>query len=266
MGLLSRASNLDEIEIKQGLAFSDFVTRYSLKKCAVLELHDSHYCISSSVGFDALSILCSNSTSDFWDGICKNQKEIYRFEGNELSPLIQLFSDKLKDELKVIFVYKNCSSKILLSLNQISEECAEAFEEINNELHSTNVMSLNPYIKENSVVLKFSLDFSEAIEIFLTSEIKDNSSLSELYGNAILNEIYNRFVCFYNCPDATVKNGKYLLKTIFITGKAYSVELITNHIILNFMEVLGNYAELVQVDYCETATSCEQIQNFLQAE
>ena len=266
MGLLSRASNLDEIEIKPGLAFSDFVNKFSLKKCAVLELHDSHYCITSSIGFDALSILSSNSTCDFWDGICKNQNELYRFEGSSISPFIQLFSDKIKDELNVIYVYKNSLSKILLSLNQISKECTEVFEEINNELHDTDVMALNPYIKENSVVLKFSLDFTEAIESFLSSEIKGNSTLSELYANAILNELYNRFVCFYNCPDATVKNNKYILRTIFITGKAFSIELIINHIILNFREVLGDYAELVQVDYCETATSCEQIQNFLQAE
>ena len=55
-------------------------------------------------------------------------------------------------------------------------------------------------------------------------------------------------------------------KNVFITGKAYSVELITNHFIFNLRDLLGNNAELIRVDFCGAATSCEQIQNFLQAE
>lgn len=266
MGLLSRASTLDEIEFKQGLAFSDFILKYSLKSSAMLEPNDMYYIITQSIDFDANSIINSFSTCDFWNGICKENQKIYNFTGNDISPLLQLFSSNMKDEIKEIYIYRNSSSKILLSLNEITKEAAEDFENITSDVHSINIFALNPQIKENTAVIKLMIDFSEAIESFIQSEIKNNDSLFEKAQMSIFNEIYNRFVCFYNLPDATVKAGKYLLKTVFITGKAYSVELITNHFIFNLRQLLGNNAELIRVDYCGAATSCEQIQNFLQAE
>ena len=266
MGLLSRASTLDENEIKQGLAFSDFILKYSLKSSAILEKNDMYYIITQSIGFDAYSILSSNSTCDFWNGIIKENQKIYKFTGNDVSPLLQLFSSNMKEEIKEVYIYRNSNSKILLSFNEISEMAGKDFENITSDAHEINIFSLNPQIKENSAVIKLMIDFSEAIESFLQSEIKNNDSLFEKAQSSIYNEIYNRFVCFYNFPDATVKAGKSLIKTVFITGKAYSVELITNHFIFNLRELLGNNAELIRVDYCGAATSCEQIQNFLQAE
>ena len=247
MGLLSRASTLDETEIKQGLAFSDFILKYSLKSSAMLEQNDMYYIITQSIDFDAYSIISSNSTCDFWNGICKENKKIYKFSGNEVSPLLQLFSSNMKEKIEEVYIYRNSDSKILLSLNEISESATQDFENITSDIHSINI-------------------FSEAIESFLQSELKTNNSIFEKAKLAIFNEIYNRFVCFYNLPDATVKADKLLIKTVFITGKAYSVELITNHFIFNLRDLLGNNAELIRVDFCGAATSCEQIQNFLQAE
>ena len=266
MGLLSRVSNLDKNQTNPGLAFSDFILKYSLKACALLERNNTEYFIRQSIGFDALSILSSISTCDFWNGICPAVNHIYKFSGNEISPLLQLFSINLKDEVKELYVYKNSSSKILISLTEISKEASEAFENINNEIHEVNVLALNPQIKENSCVLKFMLELSESIEGFLASEFKSNDNYTELFKDSILDEIYNRFISFYNTPDSSIKSKNNIIKTVFITGKAYSVELITNHLIINLKEVLGNYAELISVNYCGSADSREQIQNFLRAE
>ena len=266
MGLLSRASVLDENEVKPGLAFSDFITKYSLKKCAVLEQNNNDYFITHSIGFDSLSIISATSTSDFWNGICKQAGNIYHFSGNETSPFVQLFSEKYKYELKEIFVYKNQSSKILISFTEISNSAAEDFENISDTYHELNIFNLNSQIKENYVVLKFNLDFSEAIESFISSHNKNIPSLSKTSAKAIMDEIYNRFIFFYNTLDSTLISDEYKLKTVFITERTYSNELITNHLILNLREVLDNFAELIQIEYCQTADSCEQVQNFLQAE
>lgn len=264
MGLLSRASNLDENSIIPGLAFSDFITKHSLKVCAMLEKNNTNYCIKHSIGFDALSILSASSTIDFWEGICKNTSQIYSFSGLKLAPLLQLFSENLKYDIKELYVYKNTSSQILISLNEVTNDIAADFENINEELHSVNIQQLNPQIKENSFILKFMLNFSEAIESFLSANEKHSSFNFEEIEKVISNEIYNRFVCYYNSPDATIADGKNALKSIFITGKAFSVELIVNHLIINLKEVLGNYAELIKIDYCGTADSCEQVKSFLQ--
>ena len=266
MGLLSRASILDENEIKPGLAFSDFITKHSLKTCAMLEQVDSNYCIKHSIGFDSLSILSTLATVDFWNGICKEGQKIYKFSESERSPFLQLFSETIKYNFKEIFVYKSQGSHILLSLNPITDIIAQDFELLDDGIHCVNVFSLNPQIKENSTVLQFTLDLSEAIDSFLSAELKSNDSLKKLAAASITDEIYNRFSNYYNSPDTVIKSENGIIKTVFITGKAYSVELITNHLILNLKEVLGNYAELIMVEYCGTADSCEQIKKFLQVE
>ena len=266
MGLLSRASTLDENNIKEGLAFSDFILKYSFKNIAMLEQYDSCYFITQSIGFDAASIIKSNSSSDFWNGICKENHKIIKFSGDEITPLFQFFSTEMKDKIEALFVYRSRTNKILFSLSEISDGAAEDFENITCESHPINIQALNPHIKENSAVIKLMINFSESIESFLNSEIESENSLYNIIKNSIFNEIYNRFICYYNFPDASIKSNNLILKTIFITGKAYSVELITNHFIFNFRELLGNKADLIRVDYCGPATSCEQIQNFLQAE
>ena len=266
MGLLSRASNLDETESKSGLAFSDFITKYSLKNCAVLEQNNSDYLITHSIGFDSHSILNATSTCDFWNGICKQSGKIYNFSGDEISPFLQLFSEKLKYEIKTIFVYKNSASKILLSSNEILQNAANDFEKLSDLRHSINILNLNSQIKEKSLVLKFSLDFNEAIESFLSTEAKNLTASYKLYSRAIMDEVYNRFVCFYNTLDSSALTENNLLKTVFVVDKAFSTELIINHLILNLREVIDNFAELIQFENCGTADSCEQIQNFLQAE
>ena len=90
----------------------------------MLEQNDMYYIITQSIDFDAYSIISSNSTFDFWNGICKENNKIYKFSGNNVSPLLQLFSSKMKDEIKEVYIYRNSDSKILLSLNEISESAA----------------------------------------------------------------------------------------------------------------------------------------------
>ena len=48
--------------------------------------------------------------------------------------------------------------------------------------------------------------------------------------------------------------------------KAYSVELIKNHLINSLKEILDNYACQIKIDYNGTADSCDKIESFLQAE
>ena len=266
MGLLSRASTLDEKEITKKLAFTDFIIKHSLKACAMLVQDDVHYLINQSIGFDALSHIKSFSTSDFWNGIFKDSHKIHNFSGSELSPLLQLFSDSLKEQLKELYLYKNSNSDILLSFEEITSDMAKDFENIAVQTHSINIRELNPNIAEGSVLSEFIINCSEAIDSLILSELSSDKEHKAEFQKSIMNEIYNRFSCIYNYPDSTVISDETSLKTIFITDKTYSVDLLTNHIILNLREVLANHAELIEVEYCGKADSCEQIENFLQAE
>ena len=265
MGLLSRANTLDEIKSNPGLVFSDFIIKHSLKTAALLEKKDSNYCVTNSIGFDAESILSATSTSDFWDGICKTSGQVYSFKNSEKTQLLQLFSFNQKDNLQELSVYKNSGSKILLCSGTLTDAAAKDFEAISNDKHKNDILKLNPLIKENSVVLLLKIDFSEAIKSFYLSQ-KDKISDLDFYTQSLMNELYNRFNCRYNIPDTTLQINPVTLKTVFITDKEYSVELVTHHIILNLKEVLNSHTDFIQICFAGRADSCDKIQSFLQAE
>lgn len=265
MGLLSRANTLDELKSNPGLAFSDFINKHSLKISALLEKKASDYIVTNSIGLDAESIITATSTPDFWEGICKNSGQIYTFKDSEKTKLLQLFSFNLKENLQELSVYKNKASQILISSGSLTEQAAKDFEAISSNQHKNNYLNLNPLIKENSVVLLLKIDFSEAIKAYYSSA-KDKISDFELFNKALMKELYNRFCCRYNISDTTIQTNQFALKTVIITNKEYSVELITHHIILNLKEVLNDNADFTQICFSGTADSCEKIKSFLMAE
>ena len=268
MGLLSLASNLDETSVNPGLAFSNFILKHSIKCGAILEKTNADYYITDSIGFDGHSIICAVATADFWKGLCPEAKKIKKKKKNDntLSPLLQLFSENLKDLLTNLSIYKNASNQILICNSNIDKAVTDDFDKIkSSEKHDNNIDKLNSLIKENTFVLKFILDFEEAAESFISSESKTNLD-STILKKAIFNECYNRIISIYNISDATKKTSDYQLKTVFIENKNYSIEMITNHLILNLREVLQDYAELTQIEYTGTANSYSETKDFLQAE
>lgn len=266
MGLLSRASTLDNAVTLPGLAFSDFINKHSLKICAVLEQKDSNYCVADSIGFDAFSIATATSTVDFWAGICREGGKIFSYSGDEKAPLLQLFSFNQKDSFQEFSVYKNHNNKILLSSGQLSDEAVKDFENISDKDHQNNILSLNPLLQKGSEVLLLKLDILDAAKNFYESEYNNQLLNFECFLKGLLNEIYNRFACRYNISDTTIKVNAHSIKTVIFTDKAYSVELIKNHLINNLKDILDNYAAQIQIDYSGTADSCDKIESFLQAE
>ena len=266
MGLLSRANTLDKTEKNPGLAFYDFIKKHSIKKCALLEKNASNYIVKNSIGFDAQNILSATSTIDFWAGICKESGKIYTYSNEDKGPLLQLFSFNLKDTIQEVYVYKNSSLQILLSLEKLSDSAVKDFETISNLESKNNVQNLNPLIKEGSVILLFKIDISKAAQTFYSSKSTNTTLDFDLFSKALINEIYNRFISYYNISDSTIKENTYSLKTLFITEKTFSEELIINHIKLNLKEVLENYTDSLQITFAGSANSCEEIQSFFQAE
>ncbi len=266
MGLLSRASTLETTDIKPGLAFSDFINKHSIKTCALLEKHEADYIVTNSIGFDVHSIVSAVSTVDFWNGICKSDNKIFSFSGLQKSALLQLFSSSLKENLDVISTYRNSKGNILLCEGNITVEAAKDFELISNIDHQNDIQQINAQIKDGSVVLLFKINFSDAVKACYEKEFNNSNLEYSNFERAVFNEIYNRFCCNYNISDATIKNGINKLKTVFVTDKAYSVNLITHHIVLNLKETLEAYTDMIQIDFAGTADSCEKIQLFLQAE
>ena len=267
MGLLSMASHLDDIP-KQGLAFSDFILKYNFKNCALLEKSDNDFLISNSIGFDGESIICASSTSDFWDGICPVKNKVYSLsqKDNSNAPLLQLFSQNHKDLAKEVNICRSPDNKIILVCNSLlSDEAVKDFALIDSSRHKCNTDSLNKIFKDSSVLETFQINLCEAAESFsLSSKLKGKNK--DLIENAIFNEFYNRFITIYNNKDASAYYDDGIINTVFILDKAYSTELIVNHLILNFREVLGTYADLAKINNLGKAETYKALADFLQAE
>ncbi len=267
MGLLSIASHLDD-NPKQGLAFSDFILKYNFKICALLEKTDNDFFISQSIGFDGKSICEAVSTSDFWKGICPLNNRLYHLsiKDKSIAPLLQLFSQNLKDNAREISIYRISENQIFLLVNTpFSEEAQKESSSLDSQRHKCDINSLNKFFKESSVLERFQINLSEAIDSFLfIAKIKGKNK--SIIQDAIFNEFYNRFICIYNNKDATACSENGILNTVFIMDKAYSTELIINHLILNFREVLANYADLAKINNLGKAKTFKDIADFLQAD
>lgn len=170
----------------------------------------------------------------------------------------------MKDQISDLYVCRALNSKILISFEELSPEAARDFENISNENHKCNLQKLNPFIKEDSILLKFNIDCSKTIAAFLAQEnVKENQS--EI-AQSIFKEFYNRMVCFYNKVDATAAFDGYQLKTVFICDKTYSQTLIEKHLKLNLQAITKGPSDLIKIDFLGKADSYNDIKQFLQAE
>ncbi len=117
VGLLARAEEFENSkqtskEIKKlPLTFVSFAQKNFFSVCGILSNKNDFYYLKKSFGLDLKSIENSVSTKDFWDGIINDKTSWNVFEGEKLNPFFQLFSEKIKENLKKIailpFVHEN---------------------------------------------------------------------------------------------------------------------------------------------------------------
>lgn len=109
-GLLARAEEFENSkqtskEIKKvPLTFVSFAQKNFFNVCGILSAKNDFYYLRKSSGLDLKSIENSVSTKDFWNGIIDDNNKWNIFEGESLNPFFQLFSDKIKENLKKIAI------------------------------------------------------------------------------------------------------------------------------------------------------------------
>ena len=263
MGLLSKANLVD---LNTRLAFSDFIINNNIKFFAIFEKLNQDYLIKNSLGFDGNSIFESISTVDFWNGICKENKSIYNFNSLEsTNPLLQFFSIKIKDDIKSVSVCK-CDNNILMLCNQeITNSILEDFSNLDFEEKLTDISKLENLIAENSNIYNIELDFDEAIQTFIYTNL-NKKEYSKKLSESLFNELSNRIFFQFNIPDASVKLFDNKIKTVFISNYKIARELLINHLILNYKEVVDNAAEVINIDLSDQAKSYSDIKEFLKVE
>ena len=263
MGLLTKANLVD---LNTRLAFSDFVYKYELNSFSIFSKIENDYYISNSLGMDGVSIIGSTSTPDFWKGICKNLDTVYNFDSSDkANPLLQFFSFKLKDEIRTISVCRTSKNILMLCNKQITSEMLRDYLMIDDTKSLLDVSKLNNLISKSSILCKVQIDFDEAIQTFIYTKLT-KKDYAELFSKSLFNELSNRILFAYNEANTSVKSFDNKIKTVFIANTSLSKEILINHLILNYKDVLENAAEVINIDFLGNAESFSELKDFLQVE
>ena len=237
------------------LDFFEFIEKYNLSLCSYLQVQDNFYCITKSFGFDGKSICQSYSTKDFWDGTIKEKNNLYTFEqdSSDILPFYQFFSDKLKEKIERLFIYKLDDDSIFIFA---SNKAYSIPETLIYDLQNTAFEG--DFIKNNSSAqsgpaFEYEINLFEAIESFILANAKANKVLI----NAISEQLYINLSLYFPKPNIITKkeNGIYQVKVF--SSQALPIELFTAHLQNQIKFVLDNHSELISI---------ELLNNTLQAE
>ncbi len=263
MGLLTKANLID---LNKRLAFSDFILKYKIKIFAIFKKKENSFFVQNSLGLDGKSILESISTEDFWKGCCKDINTVYNFNINQKdNPLLQFFSFKIIEDIKVISVVRKEDSIFLLGNIEITEDILKDYSTLDYTPTLFSESKLQTLINENSIFYKLDIDFDDAIQTYLYTNL-NNKNYTKDFSLSLFNELSNRIMFAYNSPDTSVKAFNNRIKTVFISNQPISKELLTNHLILNYTSVIDNAAEVINIEYCGMAETFNEIKDFLKVE
>lgn len=263
MGLLSKAS---EFTKESKLPFSEFILKNNVEIFAIFELDNNHYQIMNSIGFDGSSLLSSNSSADFWNGICVKENEIYNFNiiQKKENPLLQFFSFKIKDNIKSISLYKDHKYIYMLCNKTLTDNIINDIKNITNEKEKINIDKITSLINEKLKLLELEINFSDAISDFMTMKSKKTTDYKNIK-QVLFNELFNRLNC--QIAKYSTKNlSNYTVRTLISVDKSIHEKHIESHLIYNLKEVLDNAAKNISFNNLGTADSISEIKDFFQAE
>lgn len=271
MGLLSKAENIEAAEFKpselnSAVSFSEFICNNEIRTCALFEFINNKFYITNSIGFDANSIISSVSTKDFWDGLCKeNSVKEFSKKDNSISPLLQFFSFNMTEKLENINVLKLENRILILCNKKIDQTISNQFALINKNFSEPESSKLNSKINSKTKCINCTINFDEALDSFITTNIKEKSEI-QVFKESLFNELANRIIGYtdINAVKVFSKNEVKKLKAIFLAKQNTQFQLLMTHLIINLREVIGDCAELLEISSEENCETFLQLKKFLQ--
>lgn len=250
MGLLSKVSNLD---LSEKLTFSDFVISNSIKTCAILDKLNNYFSIQNSIGFDSNSIISSHSTNDFWDGICSKRNSIYTFSKNDnsINCLLQLFSFQMKESINSLSIYRTNDLIFLLINQEITSKIISDLLIIENIYPTFCKLNFNTLINSKNAY-KFEISFEMLLNSYKNNEL-----------SSILNELTNRFLCFYSNLNQCTRISQDKIRLFFIENDSFNEKVFIKNIKLNLSEVIDNQIESIKVSFKGKTNNCDEIISFM---
>lgn len=263
MGLLSRLSAVNLNADKS--SFDAFLKKFNIDCIFELKYYSYYYFCSKSFGLDADSILQSNSSKDFWDGLITKEHEIFNFfkADNSIAPFLQLFSQEQRDTLEAISIYKYSEDSILVLCNKpLSDEIISGYPLVKEEAHP-RLSQIQAHIDQKDKINLFSIDFTESVENIGEEKLKNNESLKIEYEKVLYNELFTRLQFYFSSPSAVARTSKSAANILFISKSEISQDLILSQLIKLFSKVTGASAELISFNFLGQSHSITEIKEFL---
>lgn len=253
VGLLKKslmASQYDKLD------FFEFIQKYNFSLCSYLKPHNNFYCITKSFGFDGKSICLSYSTKDFWDGTIKEKNNLYTFEapGTDILPFYQFFSEKLKDKIERIHIFKFDDDSIFVL---ITDKAFTVPQTLIYDLQHTDFDTVNKNIEasqeQSATSFNYEINLSEAVESFVFSNSKDNKMLI----NAISEQIFINLCLYFPKPNIVTKKAVGIYNVVIYSSQSVPIELFTAHLQNQIKFVLDNHSELISIELLNNGSQAE---------
>lgn len=250
MGLLEKSISISK---DKTVFFSQFVKKYGFNICALLERKDLSFFITQSVGFDCTSLICSVSSSDFWNGTLKEKNKWYSFTKNEsLLPFFQLFSFSLKEKISslhisfinenTILMLCNITDSSIINSKLFLDDCRV----LQKDDYSPKKIDLSFIKTEQINYKKISIDFSVLLNKLLKQNLKEQSLITNIK-NIILLKIQSLLEQFFVQPNFVIVTSSGIFKVLFLITESLTFELIESHIKYLLSSFFNDEEKLIQI-------------------
>lgn len=256
-GLLRKIESLQNF--KQGNSYFNFIKNNEIEIFAEFSFYSDFFFCKNSYGLDAKSILLSDSTKAFWDGLTPVLGRIYNFskEDASLTQLLQFFSFNIKDKINHVSICRLTEDSLIFICNKsLTSSLLQEYKSI------SVIQNYSKLIPENKNYM-LSVDFSESIEDFCAKNIKDDSDVRDIFENALTQEVLNRMNFYFSSPSAVSKSSKTAVNVIFSTKSVFVPELLHSHLVNLLKDVFYDSAELIGLNFLGQAQSDIAAREFL---
>ncbi|WP_027727426.1 hypothetical protein [Treponema sp. C6A8] len=260
-GLLHKIENLQISRNEQ--SFLNFIQNNKIEIFAELFYYSDFFFCKNSYGLDGETILLSDSTKTFWDGLTPVLGKIYNFSSSDfsLNQILQFFSSELEERITSVSICRLAEDRIILLCNKnLTEKLLLSYKQINQaSWQDLTDIKLNPENKNYML----SIDFSESFDDFLSKKHKDESDSRDVYEIALMSELFNRMSSYFASPSAVSKSSKTAVNVIFSLKSVFVPELLHNHLVKLLKSVLESSAELIGLNFLGQAQSAIAAKEFL---
>ncbi|NLM01211.1 MAG: hypothetical protein GX220_07150 [Treponema sp.] len=239
-GLLNKA----ELYLKTNFSPMDLIKKkYFLDKIGLFVKNNSKFFLEFESGFDNETKSTSISTSDFWNGTLQKNSWIC-FENDELVSVLQLLSNKDKNDIKKIYV-KKLSDKYILFL---------------------------PVYNNNENISKNLNEIEKDIIYFIKNEIIDEKIIHSLMSNKIatLLLISDKEKKLFNDIKQTVNNSDIIvqdennIKLVLFTEDEIDIELYKYQLLITLKNIYPESKQSdIEIKFVGICSTLNDIKNFI---